>query len=193
MPRGGYQKPSKPAASSGPGKFSRRTDGAVSAPDIDKEEGVQYGDRSKLEDAQRIAKAATGAGARVNPAEQRRPSGMVPDRSGLPSFLTSGEDTAPDEPTTHGLAAGPGAGPEALMASAPTDDAREIVLEFIASNYGNEVARQMLAQIRAERNASMQMSVPLPSSPMSSGLPAEEEAGAVPEDPSAGLAASDIA
>jgi len=186
MPRGGYQKPSDPAPASGPGKFSKRTDGAITSPDIDTTEGVQYGDRGKLEDAQRIAKAAAGAGARVNPEASRRLGGAPPERGKLPPWLTTGEDTAPEDPATAGLGMGPGAGPEALMAAEATPDQREVVLEFIAQNYGNETARQMLAEIRAERNAQSQTQMMTPSDPMGDGLPAEES------DPSAGLAAQPL-
>jgi len=188
MPRGGYQKPSDPAPASGPGKFSKRTDGAIASPDIDSEEGVQYGDRGKLEDAQRIAKAAVGAGARVNPTtDQRRMSGGPPQRGKLPPWLTQGEDTNPDQPATHGLDGGLGAGPEILAAGQPTPDEREVVLEFLVQNYGNEAARQMLAGLRSERNVSAQNAVAVPSAPMSDGLPSDEQ------DPSAGLQAAEMA
>lgn len=150
MPRGGYQKPSNPAPVSGPGKFSKRTDGKITSPDIDTERGLQYGDRSMLEDAQRIAKTAVGAGASVGGAE-RRLGGTPPTRGKLPPWLTNTPDTNPEEPTTAGLDMGPGPGSEALAAPAPTDDIRDVVMQYIADVYGNEDAVAWLAQRRTDR------------------------------------------
>jgi hypothetical protein len=167
MPRGGYQKPSHPAGASGPGKFSRRTDGQPKAvPNVGDNPDLQYGDRSMLEDAQRAAPSRGSAGASI----PRQMSG-VPGRGGkLPPWFSQSGDTNPDEPTTAGLASGPGGGPEMLDAPQPTDDVREVVLQFLDSNYGNVDARKMLAQIRAERAASVQPAVP--SAPIAGpGLP----------------------
>lgn len=168
--RGGYQKPSKPAAVSGPGKMSARTDGRagqpIREPDIDSPD-LQYGDRQRLTDAQRIARAASGQGAKVEP---RRMTGQPGTRAGLPPWFSQSEDTNPSEPTTAGLAGGEGPGPEMLDASQPADDVREVVLQFLVQTYGNEHAREMLAQLRAERAASQRPAMPTPAT-LGTGLP----------------------
>lgn len=148
MPRGGYQKPSNPAPVSGPGRFSRRTDGQrIQGPDLDNPD-VQYGDRQMIEDAQRTQKMRGAAGARV---PSRSMGGTPPTRGKLPPWLTQTPDTNPDQPTQAGLGMGPGPGPEILDAGQPTDDVREVVMEFIASTYGNKDAADWLAQFRQER------------------------------------------
>jgi hypothetical protein len=164
--RGGYQKPRDPAAVSGPGKFSRRTDGQAKAvPNVGDSPDLQYGDRSMLEDAQRAAPARGSQGASI----PRQMSGM-PGSGKLPPWFTQSGDTNPSEPTTAGLLSGPGGGPEMLDASQPTDDVRETVLQFLDSTYGNVDARKMLAQLRAERAASAQPQ--MPSAPiLGGGLP----------------------
>jgi hypothetical protein len=172
MPRGGYQKPSNPAGASGPGKFSKRTDGQkISAPDIDKQD-IAYGERSMLEDAQRAApaKGAAGASIPVRSGGERRLAGTALGGS-LPPWLTQTDDPHPDEPTTAGLAAGPGPGPEILDASTPPDDIREIVLEYLSSTFGNEDIRDMLNQMRNERQARVQTPA-TPSAPMADPISA---------------------
>jgi hypothetical protein len=149
MARGGYRKPNNPAPVSGPGKFSRRTDGKIIEPDMDTARGAQYGDRKASIDAQRIAKTAVGAGAHVS--SPRQMSGSAPVRGKLPPWLTNTPDTNPAEPTTAGLGMGPGPGSEALDAGVPTDDMREKVLQFWAETYGNQDAIAALAQLRAEQ------------------------------------------
>lgn len=172
MPRGGYQKPSKPAAVSGPGKFSKRTDGQPSrAPDLDTP-GQQFGDRERLEAAQRAVPAAGAQGATV----QRNLRGSVPTRGKLPGFLF-GESAIPDEPGTTGLPMGPGAGPEALAAAEPPDDIREVVLDYLANTFQNATAVRHLADIRAERSA------PTPPSAMQVPLGPSLESTPTPEEP----------
>lgn len=155
MPRGGYQKPSKPAPASGPGKFSKRTDGGVqpiSEPDIDTA-GLEYGDRGRLTEAQRIAHAAAGQGAQAGPT---RSTGQVSRGAKLPSFLFEGDSRSPMQPGTAGLSSGPGPGPEALAASEPAPDIREQVLEYLVENFSNPEAQAMLADIRAQAAAATQ-------------------------------------
>lgn len=151
MPRGGYQKPGKPAAVSGVGKNSKRTDGGVQPvrePDIDTM-GLEYGDRKMVSDAQRIAplpKPGSGAG--------RLPTGAPPQggaAAGLPPWLIDSPSARPDEPVTAGLAMGPGPGPEILDAAQPAPDLREQVLEGLWLTFGNEHARQLLQELRQER------------------------------------------
>lgn len=110
---GGYRKPSKPAAVSGPGKYARRTDGGPAqvlsaAPD------QAYGDKKAQLDAQRIAPMAGTA-----PMPDAAP---VPHPMGAFSGPAINAPSArPDTPITHGVDIGPGAGSEALtLPAAPT-------------------------------------------------------------------------
>lgn len=171
MPRGGYQKPSKPAAVSGPGKFSRRTDGKITEPDIDKERGLQYGDRQASVDAQRIAKTAVGAGARVASPAGRRPTGGPRTGSKLPPWFSTTPDTNPSEPTTAGLSMGPGPGPESLAAGIPTDDERVVMMQYIAEVFGDQDAVRWLADYRSQEAAAAQAAQPIETPPsMGDGL-----------------------
>jgi hypothetical protein len=176
MPRGGYQPPRKPAAVSGPGRFSRRTDGKITEPDIDKERGLQYGDRKASIDAQRIAQTAVGAGARVASPAARRLTGAPSARGGIPPWLLGTPDTNPSQPTTAGLDMGPGPGSEILDAQQPTDDVRQVVLRFLADTYGNKDAIGLLSQIRTEQGAAQtEPQRPAAMEPVTgTGLPAEE-------------------
>lgn len=153
MPRGGYQKPGKPAAVSGVGKNSKRTDGGVQPvrePDIDTM-GLEYGDRKMVSDAQRIAplpKPGSGAG--------RLPTGAPPQggaAAGLPPWLIDSPSNRPDEPVTAGLGMGPGPGPEILDAAAPAPDVREQTLEALWVTFNNPQARDLLMQLRQEKAA----------------------------------------
>lgn len=178
MPRGGYQKPSNPASTSGPGKFSERTDGGPSdvQPSLD-DEGVQYGDVGMLERAAQDnpIKGAQGASSAPSSGSSRRLSGAAPSGGSLPPWFTTSADTAPSDPTTTGLASGPGAGPEVLDASTPSPDIRETVLEWMVQTYGNEDVRDMLNSMRNEREGRVAQAMPTPSAPMGPGLPTEPE------------------
>jgi len=105
MPRGGYRRPGNPAPVSGPGKFSRRTDGgpqqgAKVAP------GGKYGERKQLMEQQQAAPMA---------GSQKVPN-KVPamDVKPLPLTPLTAPTQRPDEPMTQGSPFGPGAGMEAL-------------------------------------------------------------------------------
>lgn len=97
MARGGYREPSKPAAVSGPGKFSKRTDGGVASkqqlPD------AKYGEQKDFQEIQ--SGAPMGAPA--------------------PALTPLSAPTAyPDEPVTAGADAGAGIG-AAAAGLAPRD------------------------------------------------------------------------
>lgn len=89
---GGYRRPENPAAASGPGALSQRTDGgATQSPML--ASGGAYGDRQEM--------AGIQSGAPLQ--------GGGPTRDMLPALT---DPTArPDEPVTAGAALGPGAGP----------------------------------------------------------------------------------
>lgn len=102
---GGYRRPEKPAPVSGPGKFSRRTDGG---PADEKHQaprwtgGAEYGEGTELMEIQGAAPMAGGPAA--------------------PSLDFGAPTARPDEPITHGAPFGAGAGPEALAFGGPQVD-----------------------------------------------------------------------
>jgi hypothetical protein len=97
MPRGGYQKPSNPAAVSGPGALSRRTDGGPQAIQAIPA-GGKYGERKAMQEMQSSAPMAG------NPSPVRQ--------SPLTELFAQSE--RPAEPVTAGAIGGLGPGPEAL-------------------------------------------------------------------------------
>lgn len=115
---GGPRTPAKPAHVSGPGKYSKRTDGKPgqslsAAPD------QAYGDKKAQIDSQRIAPmgaaepmapAAQAAQAQQGPPQDAQPQQMAPFAGGA----FNAPSDRPNEPITHGVDIGPGAGPEAL-------------------------------------------------------------------------------
>lgn len=107
MAAGGYRAPSHPAAVSGPGALSQRTDTGVadSKAMVRPISGGAYGDRK---DFQGIESGAPMAPAPT--AQDATP--LTPQSAGLIPF--EADTTAPDEPVTSGAATGDGAGPEVL-------------------------------------------------------------------------------
>lgn len=101
---GGYREPAKPAAVSGPGAMSQRTDSAATQP-VRVAAGGGYGDRAASVAQQQSAPLAAGGGAPV-----ASPSGLAAGSS--PPQLPSpfGPSNRPNEPVTAGAALGPGAG-----------------------------------------------------------------------------------
>lgn len=98
--RGGYQKPSKPAATSGPGALSQRTDGGSM-----EFQGLPHGDNKAINDlaasaplAQAGAPGAAGAAPRRATPQPQGPDGIF------------GPTERPDEPLTAGVDWGAGAG-----------------------------------------------------------------------------------
>jgi hypothetical protein len=92
MARGGRRTPAKPAAVSGPGALSQRTDGGP-APAVSSAGGRGYGERKKLE-----AQEAAAPSGRPSPGPSRpvgaAASPRVPDAFGPTQF--------PNEPATTG-------------------------------------------------------------------------------------------
>jgi hypothetical protein len=86
---GGYRRPSRPAAVSGPGALSQRTDGAQPRMDLP---DARYGEQARFQEVQ------AGAG--------MAQAGPAPVPLDAPT-------TRPEEPVTAGAALGPGIGPEA--------------------------------------------------------------------------------
>jgi hypothetical protein len=91
---GGYRRPSNPAPTSGPGKYSRRTDGAQPKRIAS---GGDYGERSEMESIQ--SGAAMGA---TPPAAQAAGGGAMPiDPSGLTPL--DAPTARPEEPVVAGM------------------------------------------------------------------------------------------
>lgn len=100
---GGYKKPSKPSAVSGPGKYAKRTDGGINQPVRDMT-GGGYGDNQELANLQ--GSAPMNASART---PQMPP--QMPMRQGPPVPGFGDPTTRPNEPVTAGNPMGPGPGP----------------------------------------------------------------------------------
>lgn len=103
--KGGYEPPEKPAAVSGPGKFSARTDGKPGTQPIRDLPDAGYGEQSTFRQMQAGAAMADSQGI---PAQTGTPTGG-------PSAVPLTEPSMmPDEPVTNGIMDGPGAGPDVL-------------------------------------------------------------------------------
>ena len=91
---GGYRRPAEPAAVSGPGALSQRTDGGATSQPQMVASGGAYGDRAEMESIQAGADMAQAPGTPRPPA--------LTDPTGNP-----------EEPITAGAEMGPGMGPQA--------------------------------------------------------------------------------
>lgn len=100
---GGYRKPTNPAATSGPGAYSRRTDGQprMQLPD------AGYGEQTDFQQIQAGASMGTPPSAQA-----AAPAGGGVDPSGLTPLTAP--SARPGEPVTAGAALGPGVGPQAI-------------------------------------------------------------------------------
>ena len=107
MASGGYRKPSKPAAVSGPGKFSARTDGKPGEQPVRAMTGGPYGEGQEMNELQSSAPMSDTQGV--------PPSGGAPPILAGSGVVPMGEPTErPDEPITSGIDAGPGVGSEEM-------------------------------------------------------------------------------
>jgi hypothetical protein len=100
MAKGGYRKPANPAAVSGPGSLSRRTDGGPIQGAKEIPGGGKYGERKDLAELQ------SGAAMQGNPV----PNVPSPEVPAAPQQLTNlfAPTERPDEPVTAGAPVGPG-------------------------------------------------------------------------------------
>jgi hypothetical protein len=99
---GGYRRPTNPAGTSGPGAYSRRTDGQprMQLPD------ARYGEQREYQEIQAGARMGGPSSAATTPAAGGvDPSGLTP---------LDAPTARPDEPVTAGAPVGPGVGPEAI-------------------------------------------------------------------------------
>lgn len=113
-PNGGLRTPASPAAVSGPGAMSQRTD----RPQVEAL-GEGYGDQVAMKDLRAQSPVQPGRKTTVQPS---RGGGSQPPPSVVPFGADSME---PDVPVTDGAAVGPGAGLESLnLPGTPAEMAR---------------------------------------------------------------------
>ena len=122
----------------------------MATPRVGDSPDLQHGDGKRLQDAQRAApiRRGQGGGTQLPELTQVRPTRNT---TGLPTELFTKPTTRPTEPLTTGMDIGIGAGSEALRSRPGGVDKRELVLEYLANNYDNQDAYQMLQAIREER------------------------------------------
>lgn len=146
---GGYRRPTHPAAASGPGRLSRRTDGrqpVQTLPD------AKYGEQQAFQAAQQAAPMAADAGGlATQPGAPALPdlSGVVPMDAGT---------QMPDQPITAGLPMGEGPG-SSMAPQKPTitpEEANRLrsyipTLVLLASrDDAGPATKQFVRQLRAE-------------------------------------------
>lgn len=150
---GGYRKPDHPAGVSGPGKYSKRTDGGPSQI-LSAAPGQDYGEAKQQLDAQR--QSPMGA-AEPLPHAANVPSGGDAPAPSMPAFngpALTDPSQRPDEPITHGVNIGPGAGSEILNLPNPAQGTGQMsaLLQRYAANDSSGIVAQLLAKAQA-RNA----------------------------------------
>lgn len=107
---GGSRPPSTPAAVSGPGKLSQRTD-VPKGQKLMGMTGLAYGEAGAINAQEH---AAPMAAAPAMPTGTVTRDQIQADASQGPSNPFNAPSARPDEPVTHGVNIGPGAGPEVL-------------------------------------------------------------------------------
>lgn len=148
---GGYRAPAHPASVSGPGKYARRTDGGP-AQSLSAAPNQDYGEATQQLNAQRIAPMA---GKEPLPPAAAPTQGDAPQA--MPTFngpALTDPSSRPDEPITHGVDIGPGAGSEILNLPNPAQGTGQMtaLLQRYAVNDSSGLISQLLAKAQ-ERNA----------------------------------------
>lgn len=150
---GGYRRPEHPAAVSGPGRLSQRTDGRQ--PQMIAS-GGGYGDRKEMQSIQAGAPMSGDLGSGGMAA------GAVPGGAGMPDpsqlVPLSADSQRPMEPITAGMSGGLGPGPSVLNQPSPlTDDQRERLRHFLPAlvilasrDDADQNTRRLVRQLRAE-------------------------------------------
>lgn len=121
--KGGYQKPNKPALSSGPGKFAKRTDGG---PGDTRQAQMKIPSNAYGEGVQTAAiqagapLAATGGFGAVSPTPPR-----------IEAIPMSAPTQRPTEPITTGIDLGPGAGSSVLGLAGTTQSQYQSAAQLI--------------------------------------------------------------
>lgn len=112
--QGGYRKPANPAAVSGPGAYSQRTDGqpGVTAQQAQRYVGGgEYG-TNKAFNEDVVGGAPMAAAPTMTPEATQMPAGMA--AMPMPPIDLMAPSVDPNRPVTTGVDAGPGPGSEAL-------------------------------------------------------------------------------
>lgn len=115
---GGYRKPSKPAAVSGPGAHSQRTDGRPKQVSLD---NAKYGEEKAFEQIQQGAKLAGPT--------QSSPANVAPQAAPSPAAMPTPIGAAsefPNQPVTAGANAGPGADASVLGLPSQMSEAQDL-------------------------------------------------------------------
>lgn len=142
---GGYRRPSQPAAASGPGALSKRTDGRQPVRELP---NAKYGEQQAFQAAQQAA-----------PMSEGRPAGPPPSLGpDLSSIVPMDAPTQrPDEPLTAGLSGGPGAGPTApqgpQLSQEQADRLRSylpVLVQLASQPNANPATRQLVRQLRGD-------------------------------------------
>ena len=136
---GGYRKPASPAPASGPGALSKRTDSSqpMRAPT-----GMDYGDHKAL-----MAQESTAPMAQTPSAPQLDiPASPQGGGAGYQGPGMGDPSIRPDEPITHGVDIGPGAGPEAL-GQAPAGEQPDGYLTSLLGRLSDSDTTGTLAQL----------------------------------------------
>lgn len=103
--------PERPAGTSGPGRYARRTDGGPAQP-LRTLPDAKYGEAAQYRTQQQAAPLSQTPAQAPSMAPQAAPGPAAPLAGAVVPF--SAPTQRPTEPVTSGAAAGPGAGPEAL-------------------------------------------------------------------------------
>lgn len=146
---GGYRRPAHPAAASGPGRLSQRTDGRQPVRDLP---DAKYGEQQAFQEAQQGAPMAESAGGLA--AQGGAPT--LPDLSSIVPMDAASQ--MPEQPITAGLPMGEGPGSD-MAPQAPTvtpeqaDRLRSYIptLILLASrDDAGPATKQFVRQLRAE-------------------------------------------
>lgn len=151
--RGGYRKPENPAPVSGPGKFSKRTDGgpADTKQAQVKITGMGYGENKDLNEIQSQGPLAAAPGMPSTPMS-------MPSIPLTPPTPLTAPTERPNEPVSAGMPFGPGTG---VLPSSPTqmdntDDKQRalVILGMLQDSYNKGNASQgtinLIRQLRSE-------------------------------------------
>lgn len=156
MPQGGYQKPATPAAVSGPGAFSQRTDGGPGTTPKQAQRyvgGGEYGTNKKFNE-EVVSQAPMAAAPEMSNTNM---NSAIPTANDIPDLFA--ETQKPEEPATAGMNFGEGPGSEvlqykkdqALQNDADLQRAAQIlsVLESMSDNEDvSHATRQMIRRLR---------------------------------------------
>lgn len=148
MPAGGYQRPTNPAPTSGPGALSRRTDGGPGSKQAARYvAGMPYGEGADFLDIQNMAPMAAAQRTPSASAEGSAPSQLAA-AGGSPVIPLNAPTQMPGVPVTDGADRGPGAGMDSLGLNMANEEQNKA--------FANQIAQYMpvLMQVAASPNAS---------------------------------------